>query len=1373
MIRYKLFFLLFLSIGFFTGPILAQTCSISATANPICEGASSTLGINTTGISSPISYAWDNLLTTNTINVSPTSTTPYFCIVSNGTVTCTTAVFTLTVNPTPNVTNQTQTICSAGTFTISPSTGSGNSVPIGTSYSWSAPSVSGITGTAPGSSASSISGTLTNTTNAAINVVYNVTPTSGSCPGSIFTVTVTVNPTPNVTNQTQTICSAGTFTISPSNGSGNIVPTGTSYSWSAPSVSGITGTAPGSSASSISGTLTNTTNAAINVVYNVTPTSGSCPGSIFTVTVTVNPTPNVTNQTQTICSAGTFTISPSNGSGNIVPTGTSYSWSASSVSGITGTASGSSASSISGTLTNTTNAAINVVYNVTPTSGSCPGSIFTVTVIVKPMPSIANNSQSVCSNANYLGNWTIPDIVPLNTLYTWSVTNNTQVIGETNNTIPQTFGQTLTNLTLLNQSVSYTITPTINGCTGLPFTLILDVKPAPNSNAGLDFSKTCIQNVSGAMIGASAIPGYTYAWTPTSGLSASTISNPIANPASTTIYTITVSDPLSSCSSQDSVMVTVNNSVPLASAGNDGFITCITNPSGLLIGTGSVNGIAYSWFPTNGLSNANSSQTNAIPLTNTTYSLTAYNPVNGCTATDQVIVTVDNSVPLANAGADFTKTCILSPNGAAIGTTAVAGNTYSWSPSTGLTSATAANPIANPTATTTYTLTATNTASGCTATDQVIVTVNNAIPLAYAGIDLTISCNQNVNGAVIGNLPEAGLQYSWSPTNGLSNVNSSQTNAMPSATTPYSLTAYNPVNGCTASDLVFVTVNNAPPIANAGSDFTKTCILNPNGAPIGTTAVAGNTYSWSPTTNLTSSLAASTTANPSTTTTYTLTTTNTASGCTATDQVLVIVNNAVPLANAGADFTKTCTLNPNGTAIGTTAVAGNTYSWAPTTNLTSSFAASTTANPSFSTPYTLTATNTASGCTATDQVVVTVNNSLPTVNAGTNDTICNGSSVALSGGSNANNILWTPSSLVSNPGSLAPSANIQGTTTFTLTATGLNGCTSSDFVIITVNDLPQSGLSNNYEICSNENLQLNVSPNLTCQWSGLLDSTLNSINQIVDSSGTIFLEITDTNNCSTTEEITINLLPIPYPIITGAAQVCQNSYWVEYSVPSTSNFIQWSILNGEFLSPNNSNVVFAHWLDGNGKILVTETIAATGCNNEYFINVLIDSLALALDTTEILMLSSNVLYTPQDYPYMNWGYESIITHIPISIGVQSQYCNFQNIDLSNYNYWVEIGEGNGCITKSYFNPPIFTASTIENVDENIRIYPNPATDMVQFIGNLSQFNSCKLIDINGQIICQNNFDFTDTLDVSKLESGIYFILLEGLIDKLTIKFFKI
>ncbi|MEJ8804490.1 T9SS type A sorting domain-containing protein [Pontibacter sp. H249] len=62
--------------------------------------------------------------------------------------------------------------------------------------------------------------------------------------------------------------------------------------------------------------------------------------------------------------------------------------------------------------------------------------------------------------------------------------------------------------------------------------------------------------------------------------------------------------------------------------------------------------------------------------------------------------------------------------------TAAGATTFSWSPATGLSSATIANPIASPAQTTTYTVTATN-ADGCTATAQVTVTVN---PLPAASI---------------------------------------------------------------------------------------------------------------------------------------------------------------------------------------------------------------------------------------------------------------------------------------------------------------------------------------------------------------------------------------------------------------------------------------------------------------------------------------------------------------------------------------------------------------------------------------------------------------------------------------------------------------
>src|SRR5206468_3839185 len=133
-------------------------------------------------------------------------------------------------------------------------------VPAGTTYSWSAPIVTGgITGGAPGTNASNITGTLNNPTNAIKTDKYSVTPTTGTCGGSPFTVTVTVNPKPSVTSINATTCSG--FTITPVNVTNGIVPAGTTYSWLAPIVTGgVTGGASGTSASSITGTLNNPTN---------------------------------------------------------------------------------------------------------------------------------------------------------------------------------------------------------------------------------------------------------------------------------------------------------------------------------------------------------------------------------------------------------------------------------------------------------------------------------------------------------------------------------------------------------------------------------------------------------------------------------------------------------------------------------------------------------------------------------------------------------------------------------------------------------------------------------------------------------------------------------------------------------------------------------------------------------------------------------------------------------------------------------------------------------------------------------------------------------------------------------------------------------
>jgi hypothetical protein len=270
--------------------ILPLPAQVNAGADQtVCKGDQVTL--SGSSASQNDAYGWDNSVTNaiafpaiNATNL-PIATT--YTLTVTGTNTCTkTDQVVVTVNPRPSIDNITlPAICSATSASTTPSNlgGVNNSdvVPAGTTYTWSAPTVTGVTGMSSGTAASSFtSGTLVNSTNAAITVVYTVTPTSGSCVGSTFTVSVSVSPKPSIANITlSAICSAGSTSTTPSNGGGinssDIVPTGTTYTWSAPTVTGVTGMSSGTAASSFtSGTLVNSTNAAITVVYTVTPTSG-------------------------------------------------------------------------------------------------------------------------------------------------------------------------------------------------------------------------------------------------------------------------------------------------------------------------------------------------------------------------------------------------------------------------------------------------------------------------------------------------------------------------------------------------------------------------------------------------------------------------------------------------------------------------------------------------------------------------------------------------------------------------------------------------------------------------------------------------------------------------------------------------------------------------------------------------------------------------------------------------------------------------------------------------------------------------------------------------------------------------------------------
>ena len=144
------------------------------------------------------------------------------------------------------------------------------------------------------------------------------------------------------------------------------------------------------------------------------------------VIITYDATPKliVDDMTDMICSGESFNVIPT----GTIPDGTTYSWSAPSVTGITGTTSGTDASSVSGTLTNETTADINVVYDVTAKKvlgSTTVTDIFTVTVTVHALPVINSLTPSdTCPNkAFYI---IIPDITSTSNIVTnaWTGTTN-------------------------------------------------------------------------------------------------------------------------------------------------------------------------------------------------------------------------------------------------------------------------------------------------------------------------------------------------------------------------------------------------------------------------------------------------------------------------------------------------------------------------------------------------------------------------------------------------------------------------------------------------------------------------------------------------------------------------------------------------------------------------------------------------------------------------------------------------------------------------------------------------------------------------------------------------------------------------------------
>ncbi len=552
------------------------------------------------------------------------------------------------------------------------------------------------------------------------------------------------------------------------------------------------------------------------------------------------------------------------------------------------------------------------------------------------------------------------------------------------------------------------------------------------------------------MIGLPPVAGYTYEWTG-SGLSSNLISNPIANVSSLTSYPILVSDG-NGCELKDTVLVAVQNAQ--VNAGPD-WLLC-SNGIVTLGTSAQPASTTYLWEPQaspwqNG-TNQFSAQPQVFVATDIDFTVKATTSA-GCITLDTVKVLINNLPSIPNAPDKF----VCKGNSVAIGSPALPGVTYQWTPSVGLNNSSLAQPIATPTVTTIYTLTATFAGlCDASAVDQVTVTVGNA----FFSMPDIVFCPSDGAVALGGSAPQNMISYSWQPQQLVNNpiiANPSTLNPPPGTSTNFTLLVTN-TDGCSYRDTIALITSTPAP--NAGIDKLICKGQATNIGSAGNATGPGISYSWNPTANLSnpSSPNPTFTGNTGGVFTYTLTVTNNNVSCSLTDIVVIrVIDSLIPNLDAPVICANSCV------QIGTAPRPGYQYQWTPAEGLSDDQIA----NPvacldSVTTSYTLTATD-LNGCSASEVVVVAVSPlpaaqlTIPSVTACLGDTSITFNPIITTTGTYTYS--WFPDNgTLSNIYSLTPQvmATNTGTTQYTLTITDMiSGCSNSALTNLIINDCSQ------------------------------------------------------------------------------------------------------------------------------------------------------------------------------------------------------------------------------------------------------------------------------------------------------------------------------
>ncbi|TNE58739.1 MAG: T9SS type A sorting domain-containing protein [Bacteroidetes bacterium] len=484
------------------------------------------------------------------------------------------------------------------------------------------------------------------------------------------------------------------------------------------------------------------------------------------------------------------------------------------------------------------------------------------------------------------------------------------------------------------------------------------------------------------------------------------------------------------CADTAVVTVPVDQDPPVADAGPNRVLNC-SQPLTQLQGSGSMGpDFTYLWLAFNG-GNIVSGATTLTPTVNApgTYRLRVTNQHNGCTKTDNMLVTSDTLPPTITAtGGTFS--CV-EPLVGLQAVSNAAGPTYSWTGPNNFTS-NQQNPVVGVAGE--YVVMVTDSVTGCSNSAIATVVADTDPPgaMATGGV---LTCVENTV-TLSGSSQTSNPAFSWTGPNGFSSADPNPTVDLEG---DYVLTVTGQ-NGCTSTATAVVVLDNTPP----GASISASGNLNCNNATVNLTAgsnAPGNflEHEWT----LPDGSTVSTGNNPILSAaepgTYSVEITNTENGCTSTADIVVVETPAVTAA-ISSSVNVSCFGQQNGSA---TAIGGGgngtyLYLW----NTGDETATAIDLGPG---TYTVTVTD-GEFCTATSTVTITQPPVLA-ANVSATPQMANGAADGTamanpSGGTPTYSYAWSNGESTMSITGLLPGS-------YTVTITDANGCTAVS--IATVN----------------------------------------------------------------------------------------------------------------------------------------------------------------------------------------------------------------------------------------------------------------------------------------------------------------------------------